>query len=372
MRSSASDASAKGDAHPFTAVDLFCGAGGFSLGLTQAGFHVVAAVDSWEVAARTYQANFSHPFHCLDVRAIDGRDLLRSAGSSELDLIVGGPPCQGFSIQRIGADADPRNNLILEFARIVAEARPRLFFMENVPGLLGKRGRQVAEAFVQFVVRHGYQVDWRLVNAAEYGVPQIRKRLLFAGWRSGERPFEFPAVTTLARAYRTVSAAFAGLPELPSDHTAHPNDQLHRRTKLSALNQKRIALIPPGGGMEDLPTELRVNCHKQGAAKIGHRFVYGRLAPDEPAATITARFDSFTRGKFGHPTEPRNITLREGARLQSFPDTFQFMGTQEGIAAQIGNAVPPSLAEVFARSAAVYLAQSMLANRGREPRARAA
>ena len=107
--------------------------------------------------------------------------------------------------------------------------------------------------------------------------------------------------------------------------------------------------------MQDLPDELKVNCHKAGADKIGHRYVYGRLAPNRPAATITARFDSFTRGKFGHPIEPRNITLREGARLQSFPDSFAFFGTQEEITAQIGNAVPPLVAEVLAIAAAEYL-----------------
>lgn len=113
--------------------------------------------------------------------------------------------------------------------------------------------------------------------------------------------------------------------------------------------------------MQDLPDELKVNCHKVGADKIGHRYVYGRLAPDRPAATITARFDSFTRGKFGHPIEPRNITLREGARLQSFPDSFKFFGSQEEIAAQIGNAVPPLAAESVARAAATHLTAHALA-----------
>jgi DNA (cytosine-5)-methyltransferase 1 len=118
--------------------------------------------------------------------------------------------------------------------------------------------------------------------------------------------------------------------------------------------------IPEGGGFEDLPVDLRVNCHKQGAARIGHRNVYGRLAAGRPAATITARFDSFTRGKFGHPSEDRSITLREGARLQTFPDEFKFLGTQEQIAALIGNAVPPLLAETLGRA----LAGSLL--RGKE------
>lgn len=124
---------------------------------------------------------------------------------------------------------------------------------------------------------------------------------------------------------------------------------------MSALNIKRLQHIPPGGGFEDLPVELRVDCHKQGAAKIGHRNVYGRLSPNQPASTITARFDSFTRGRFGHPTKLRNITLREGARLQGFSDSHRFVGTQEEIAALIGNAVPPPLAYVMGRAAFDYL-----------------
>jgi hypothetical protein len=124
---------------------------------------------------------------------------------------------------------------------------------------------------------------------------------------------------------------------------------------MSELNAERLRHIPPGGGMEHLPVELRVNAHKNGAHKIGHRYVYGRLAPDEPAGTITARFDSFTRGKFAHPFEDRNITLREGARLQTFPDDFRFEGTQEEIAALIGNAVPPLLAERIGRAMARHL-----------------
>jgi DNA (cytosine-5)-methyltransferase 1 len=133
--------------------------------------------------------------------------------------------------------------------------------------------------------------------------------------------------------------------------------------RLSKLNQQRLACIPQGGGMTDLPVELRVNCHKNGAEKIGHRYVYGRLDWNKPAGTITARFDSFTRGKFGHPLEDRNITLREGARLQTFPDDFIFTGTQESIAAQIGNAVPPVLAEAIGRQ----IVAAMSGKAGGEP-----
>lgn len=352
-----------------TAIDLFSGAGGFSLGLSAAGFEVVGAFDSWDVAVKSYSANFSHPVVQRDLSKLTGQQLLETidASTQSIDLLVGGPPCQGFSIQRIGSDLDTRNHLVLEFARLVSELQPRLFFMENVPGILGKRGTDLVTEFKLRMKTAGYQLSTATINAADFGVPQLRKRVVFAGWKNGQPPFAFPRPSIEAQRYRTVIEAFEGLPSPPKDLTPHPKDFLHRRTRLSPLNQVRIELIPPGGGMQDLPDDLKVDCHKVGAAKIGHRYVYGRLAPDRPSATITARFDSFTRGKFGHPVEPRNITLREGARLQSFPDSFKLIGTQEEIAAQIGNAVPPLVAEALARAAEAYLSSGVRAGTAASP-----
>ncbi len=329
------------------AIDLFCGAGGLSRGLEDAGITVLCGIDSWDVATRTYALNFSHPVLCADLSNMTALEIRKRTGigNKRPDLVVGGPPCQGFSVQRVGPDYDVRNNLVLEFGRLVREFRPRMFLMENVPGLLGKRGRELALVFESEMAKAGYRCRSVLVNAAEYGVPQIRKRVIIFGGPEGESSaFEFPSPGFTAENFRTVHDVIADLPSPPEDHVPLPGDPLHRRIRLSPLNLKRIGMIPPGGGMENLPQEMRVDCHKNGAARIGHRFVYGRLAGDRPAATITARFDSFTRGKFGHPTEHRNITLREGARLQTFPDSFVFRGTQEEIAALVGNAVPPLLA----------------------------
>lgn len=340
------------------AIDLFCGAGGLSLGLQAAGFDILFAADSWKVATRAYSLNFSHPILTVDLASTPASSLWRSAGrtSTEVDVVVGGPPCQGFSVQRIGPDLDHRNHMVLEFARLVSEIRPRMFLMENVPGLLGKRGRTLATAFEEQMDAAGYLVNAFSVNAAAYGVPQIRKRVMYVGTlRNALSTFRFPGPSHVSGDFRTVADAIGDLPSPPVDLTPTPTDRLHRRTRLSELNQKRINLVPPGGGMMDLPPELRVDCHKAGADRIGHRFVYGRMAPGEPAPTITARFDSFTRGKFGHPWEHRNITLREGARLQTFPDSFRFEGSQEEIAALIGNAVPPLLAEVVLRAVSDHL-----------------
>jgi DNA (cytosine-5)-methyltransferase 1 len=338
----------------FTAVDLFCGAGGFSVGLQRAGFDVRLAVDSWQLAVDTYHKNFKHPVLRGDLSAMTGHDLLRHAGAKrgEIDLVVGGPPCQGFSVQRVGPDHDVRNALVLEYARLLAEIAPRLFVMENVPGLIGKRGSELFRAFLGAVDVAGYETEAHVVNAADYGAPQIRKRVVVLGWLRAETgSFPLPPRKYSPDAYVTVDDAIGDLPSPAATEDLKPRDPLHRQTRLSELNRERLRHIPPGGGMENLPVHLRVDCHKAGAEKIGHRYVYGRLAADRPAGTITARFDSFTRGKFAHPLQDRNITLREGARLQTFPDGFGFKGNQEDIACQIGNAVPPVLAEALARAA---------------------
>lgn len=343
-----------------TALDLFCGAGGLTRGLVDAGFDVLAAFDKWAPAVRSYRLNFpEHPCLQDDVASIDA-ERLTALGLMDVDLVAGGPPCQGFSAQRIGVDEDDRNELVHAFGQVVVKARARMFVMENVRGLLGGRGRATASRFVTDMEAAGYEVIHRVLDSADYGVPQNRLRVFFVGRRrEATGRFTFPEPTVVRP--KTVAEALADLPEPPIDLTPWAEDALHRRSRLSELNQRRIALIPPGGGFEDLPVDLRADCHKNGAARIGHRAVYGRLHPDRPAGTITARFDSFTRGRFGHPVEPRNLTLREGARLQSFPDDHRFMGTQEEVAAQIGNAIPPLLAAAVARSGRQALGNSAAA-----------
>ncbi|MEL7739068.1 DNA cytosine methyltransferase [Citromicrobium bathyomarinum] len=344
----------------FTALDLFCGAGGLSRGLADAGLSVVGAVDSWEPAIRSYRENFEHQVWQADVGKLNAAELSKMGLAGPIDLVVGGPPCQGFSIQRIGADTDGRNDLIGSFARTVISLHPKLFIMENVPGLLGHRGREHLRRFEALLAHAGYETTQRILDASDFGVPQMRKRVFVVGWpKSIGVRFEYPE--PISSDPRTVRDAIGDLTEPPHDFKPMPGDRLHRRMKLSEVNLRRLKHIPPGGGFEDLPVELRVDCHKAGAARIGHRNVYGRLAFDRPASTITARFDSFTRGRFAHPEQDRNITLREGARLQGFPDSHAFLGTQEEVAALIGNSVPPPLGKAMGRAAVRFLksAQSL-------------
>lgn len=336
-----------------TAIDFFCGAGGLSLGLIRAGFTVVAAYDLDSDAVSSYNRNLGR--HCseADVTDLTAEEVLQATRTApgEVSLVAGGPPCQGFSVQRRNGEADGRNSLSVEFARLIRGIRPAFFLFENVPGIRNRHGHGILQAFVEEMTEAQYVCHAAMLDAVNFGVPQFRKRLFIIGEYSptGETWFRFPDPSTAETNQQvTVGAALAGLPSPPMDFSEHPDFPNHRRTRLSELNLRRLACIPQGGGMVDLPVELRVNCHKNGADKIGHRYVYGRLDWARPAATITARFDSFTRGKFAHPIENRNMTLREGARLQTFPDDFVFLGTQESIAAQIGNAIPPMLAESLA------------------------
>ncbi len=325
------------------AVDLFCGGGGMSLGLQDAGFDLLAGFDNWEAAVSTYSQNFRHPAYLADLGRTHAADILQAIdlGPGVVDLLAGGPPCQGFSIQRIGKDLDPRNDLVVHFGRLIMGIHPKAFLMENVPGLLGRRGRSSVAEFIK-VIETGYEHRVFRVDAVEFGVPQRRPRVLIYGWRRGLDEPNF-RLTGLPHRPVTVAEALKDLPPAAPPGTVGAVDPLHVESKLSDKNRERLRHIRPGGGFEDLPIELRVDCHRNGAAKIGHRAVYGRLDPDLPSNVITARFDSFTRGRFAHPTLDRNITLREGARLQSFPDDFTFHGNREEVAALIGNAVPPLL-----------------------------
>lgn len=337
-----------------TLIDVFCGVGGLTLGALQAGFDVRLAADNWAPAVRSYRLNFAHPCAEVDLGDASGEQLIEAAGLSfgQLDVLAGGPPCQGFSIQRVGRDQDPRNDLVLSFIRLVREMRPRIFVMENVRGLIGRRGRPVLQAALAEASECGYQVEVAEVDAADFGVPQHRRRIVVLGVMTG-----LPRMTLRSSAEPMRVSTWEAIGDLPAPvpRGVRTDDPLHVETALSDLNRQRLAHIPPGGGFEDLPVELRVRAHRNGARRIGHRAVYGRLHPDAPASTITARFDSFTRGRFAHPREDRNITLREGARLQGFPDQHQFTGTQEEIAALIGNAVPPPMASAIFTDVARHL-----------------
>lgn len=345
-----------------TAIDLFAGAGGLSLGLRNAGFDILAAVDNDPAAVRTYQRNIGTHIREADIENVDGAALLKSLSidTGECVLLAGGPPCQGFSLQRRGSHFDERNFLVLQYVRLIEEIRPTFFLMENVGGILGRHGKHYLDALLSRTREAGYETSVRILNAVEFGVPQFRKRAFIIGQtvERRNRAFEWPRATLEPARWMTVREAHRDLPAPPVDGSEHPDFANHyRETRLSALNIERLQHVPPGGGRLDIPDHLQLACHRKNPTHR-HHDVYGRLAWDEPAGTLTARFDSFTRGRFGHPVEDRTITLREGARLQTFPDDFVFEGSREEVARQIGNAVPPLLAQ--------RLGQEFIACIGRE------
>ena len=333
-----------------TLVDLFCGAGGVSLGFKQAGFEPKFAVDFDRYACETYAKNLGSHVHQLDLASISPSELAKQihAEIGAVDVVAGGPPCQGWSIQRRGERIDARNDLTLKFAAISIELRPRAIVMENVPTILGKRGELHMTAIENMLRDAGYEISKTIVNAAQFGVPQSRRRAVVVGLRNDvDRGFSFPAGDYSPGRYRTVRDAIGNLPSPPSDGSQHPSYHNHRRVLVSKANLERLRFVPEGGGRLDVPEHLQLPCHRNAD---GHRHldVFGRLWWDRPAGTITAMFDNFTRGRFAHPTEDRNITSREGARLQSFPDEFVFHGPKKDVARQIGNAVAPLMAKAIA------------------------
>ncbi|WP_439571775.1 DNA cytosine methyltransferase [Sphingomonas sp.] len=329
-------------------VDLFCGAGGMSLGFQQAGFEPAYAIDFDQYACATYARNLGTHVSNLDLakqmpQALAER-ILAEVGS--VDVVAGGPPCQGWSVQRRGQLADARNDLTLQFGEIAIALGPRAIVMENVPTILGKRGAGHIKIIEAMLANAGYVVAKGVVDAASFGVPQFRRRAVIVAVKGGIE-FAFPRPTHDPGFYRTVRDAIGDLPPPPSDGSEHPDFPNHRRVLVSRANLERLQHVPEGGGRLDVPEHLQLPCHRNAN---GHRHldVFGRLWWDRPSGTITAMFDNFTRGRFAHPSQDRNITGREGARLQSFPDDFIFVGPKKDVARQIGNAVAPALARAIA------------------------
>lgn len=334
-----------------TFIDAFSGAGGLSLGLANAGLQSIYAYDTDEYACQTYAANLIGPIECQSIHDINPLALIEHVGIP--DVVVGGPPCQGFSTQRRGSPIDSRNNLVTCYFQFAVALKPKVIMMENVPGVLGARGRKHMASILNLLYKYGYEFVTQVLDAASFGVPQHRRRAIVVAWDPQKaKPFDIDRIRTVKR-FRTVRDAIGDLPSPPRDFREHPDFPNHTRVRMSSRNTERIMYVPQGGGRLDMPEHLWLPCHRTGDHR--HLDVYGRLAWDEPAGTITAMFDNFTRGRFAHPDEDRNITNREGARLQTFPDSFTFVGPKKDVARQIGNAVPPLLAKAIGRQIAAQL-----------------
>ena len=331
-----------------TALDLFCGWGGMTLGLVQAGYQVAGGVDHDPNAVQTYRANHPQvPLWDSDIRTLTAQEVRAGWGHRPLDLLVGGPPCQGFSPLRTtrwnsAAADDPRNALIYEMFRFIEVLQPRAVLLENVPGL---RAQEPFRRFQQRLTDMGYLIPHYVLNAAQYGVPPQRRRLLCLAGRRLQLPLAPPGLGKL-----TVRHAIGDL--APAGASGDPRHDVPEQR--SPAVRAFIQRIPPdGGSRHDLPDSDQP-AYLQGVN--GYRDVYGRMAWGRPGPTLTTRSCHPSTGRFLHPEEHRAITLREAARLQGFPDTYAFpVGGRRGIGALIGNSVPPPLIQRLAAHMAPVL-----------------
>lgn len=396
---------------PLMSLDLFAGAGGLSEGLGKAGFTSLYANEISPRYAQTYAAN--HPgtqVDSRDIRQVDARKIRNLLGlkRGELHLVAGGPPCQGFSINAPKRSTeDSRNHLFREYLRFVTEFQPQTVMIENVPGMVSFEGGATLDAILESLKQLGYDADVRILYAPHYGIPQTRWRTIILGNRIGVDPMTlFPEPLCNAPVRVNFTSQFAGknlinLPlslELPSHVTVrdaiddlpvlhngelgesvkvyrkpadNPYQHLmrvgssgvtcHEAARLSKINLERMSHIPPGGNWTDIPDALLPRGMRM-ARRSDHTKRYGRVAPDGLASTILTKCDPHW-GAYFHYEQDRAFTVREAARIQSFPDTYIFCGSRVEQYEQVGNAVPPLLGAAVGRAIAKVLGTGRKAER---------
>lgn len=334
-----------------TAVDLFCGAGGLTRGLLDSGVRVVAGYDIESACQFSYENNNDGAkFISKSVSDVSVEELNALYPSGTVKVLVGCAPCQPFSKYTQGKDKkdDSKWGLLFEFLRLIDGLRPAVVSMENVTEI---QKHSVFNTFVSNLNELGYHVDFKEVYCPSFGVPQQRKRLVLLASLLGNISLIEPNVHLHKEA--TVRNAIGSLPKLYAGETS-THDRLHRSSRLSELNLKRIKISRPGGNWRDWPDELIAQCHKEDSGKT-YPSVYGRMEWDKPSPTITTQFFGFGNGRFGHPEQDRALSLREGAILQSFPIHYDFVEKDKNVSfsvlgKMIGNAVPVKLGEAIGDS----------------------
>ena len=396
---------------PLSSIDLFCGAGGITQGFSQAGYHCLYANDLMPEAIETFRHN--HPgarAECRPIEEIDAAALRNSLGlkKGDLDVLVGGPPCQGFSINAPGRFlSDPRNGLFKHYARFVDEFSPKSFVFENVPGLLSMGDGVIFKQILQVFNDLGYQLSVKFLFGPHYGIPQERWRLILLGSRFGQ--IEHPAPSHFAKGranFRggasltfgldagdakrllpavTVGDAIRDLPRLNMGegaeevgYTGEPASRYalrlrnpegvtfnHVAPKLSRQNIERMQHVPPGGSWRDIPHHLLPRGMQQ-ARKSDHTKRYGRLSFDGMSGTVLTKCDPHW-GTVFLPDQDRTLSVREAARLQSFPDQYRFLGSRVSQYVQVGNAVPVLMAKAIAHATRAHLEASAYSVREAAP-----
>lgn len=356
----------------FKAIDLFCGAGGLSIGLKKSGFRVCLGVDIDEKALKTYKCNLKRTKVLKeDIKKVTGEKITELTGINRHGnfLLAGCPPCQGFSSLGKRDASDEKNELVYEYVRIINELEPSFILMENVPGMSTGVGKEMFKKVVK-ELEENYHVEYDTLNAANFGVPQIRKRLVLHGIRNDvydnlgldkEKQKILPKPThskEKKKGYKkwvTVRKAISDLPILEAGDSY--NDGIiknHRARSLSETNIERLREIRlHGGNREMISEELQLECHK--GENVSYTDTYGIIDPDKPAPTITSGCTIISKGRYCHPTQNRGLSIREAARLQSFDDKFEFQGNMGEMSLQIGNAVPPKLAQASGKVIINYM-----------------
>ncbi len=357
-------------------IDLFSGVGGLSYGFAHDdNFEIVAANEILPNMAKAYSLN--HPtvkVYVEDIKDFNEEKVEKDLGikASEIDIIVGGPPCQAYSTIGKRLIDDPRGKLFQEYYRVLKEFNPKLFLFENVKGLLSMQGGELLKTIISLFESLGYKVQYKLLNAADYGAPQIRERVVIIGSKL-KTNFEYPEPTHYnpeekpdlfnkkLKPYLTLEEAIGDLPFIKSneesfEYSSKPQNDFQKLmrknapTKLMDHNSpnnnenlvKIMELLPDGGTPEDLPKKLRPTS--------GFKNTYSRLWWKRPATTITRNFSTPSSSRCIHPKAPRPLTTREGARIQCFPDDYQFFGSRGDRNLQIGNAVPTFLSNALSKA----------------------
>lgn len=348
----------------YNVLDLFCGCGGLSKGFEEAGYNVLVGVDFEQSALNTFNRNHNGAIGLrLDLSASESFDAITEAiNGRSVDVIIGGPPCQGFSLTGPRNFDDKRNKLYLAMIETVRRFNPKAFLIENVPGMANLYKGEVRDEIVKRFTQMGYKVSYKIVCAADYGVPQVRKRLVFIGLRDSDEPFNFPEPYLTPDNYLTCADAISDLPPLvdtlgeeESCYCSDPLNEFQQSMRGSctvlhnhtAINHKQfvkdvIAMVPDGGNYKDLPPGV-------GESRIFH-MAWTRLNSKKPARTV----DTGHRNLF-HYKWNRCPTVRESARIQTFPDDFVFLGNRGQQNKQVGNAVPVLLAKALALHLLNYL-----------------
>lgn len=339
----------------FNAIDLFSGAGGLSTGLCNAGISVRCAIEFDKEAAETYKLNHSETeVLCKDIRTISDEEVINIKKQYKINMLVGCPPCQGFSSLTKDKN-DPRNQLVEEYIRFVSLLEPEVVMLENVPGIQ-KRDNYLFNKLIELLQLKKYKISYGVVQIADYGIPQQRKRFILIASKS--IMIDIPSIThsnkekSNLKRWVSVKDIFTKTSSIVAKNIKEKDDDFnllswHVVRNTSDINKKRMEYMKQGGTRFDIPYDLRPKCHQK---STGYSNVYTRMSADKPSPTITGGCTSISKGRFVHPFENRVISVLEAALIQTFPENYKFVSKSiEKVSTMIGNAFPCDFAEILGK-----------------------